>query len=65
MEVAILVTLASAIQGLSAIAEKVQENKQQCKRLCLDLDKLMAILQDACSNGVPPKVAPKVIKLAR
>ena len=65
MEVAILLTLVGAIQELSAIADKVQENRQQCKRLCLDLDRLMKLLENLCSNGVPPKVAPKVIKLAR
>lgn len=65
MEVAILTILLGAVSELTKISDKVRENKEQCKRLCVDCDRLVELLQNVCSNGVPPKVAPRVVKLAQ
>ena len=65
MEVFILGTLVGAVKELYEIAVKIKENREQCLRLCLHINSVLDVLQDECSNGVPPRLSRRMIKLSR
>lgn len=65
MEIAIVAMLAGVVKDLHNIANKVQENQEQCLRLCLHINSILDVLEEECKNGPPPMLAKRIMKLSR
>lgn len=61
----VLSVLAGAVNGLCEIATKVKENKEQCIRLCLHINSILDVVQAECQEGLPPRLAKRMVKLTR
>ncbi|GJE97456.1 kinase-like protein [Phanerochaete sordida] len=56
-------TFASAAMTLYEVVSKVKDNREQCVRLCGHLDNILDTIESECKEGLPPRLAERIIKL--
>ena len=61
----VVTTLISVTQYLITIAEKVQQNREECKRLAKHADDVVRLIQTECKDGVPSDLEARLVKLSK
>lgn len=60
-----LTTLVGQTRYLVDIAETMQQNKEECKRLVKHADEAVGLVQNECVEGVPVDLDLKLVKLSK
>jgi hypothetical protein len=63
--VTVLSTLASVINYLYAASEKVQQNREECRRLATHTDVVLKLIKGEIDRGVSPALLERLHSLKR
>ena len=61
----ILSSLVSAANYLYTASEKMKENREECRRLCKDVNTIVDLITQECKNGMPSILKTRLTKLER
>ena len=61
----VVTTLISLTRYLITVAEKVQQNSEECKCLAKHADEVVQLIQSECKDGVPDDLEARLIKLSK
>ena len=59
----ILSSLITAVNYLYTACEKVKENREECRRLCKDVNTIVELVQQECKDDIPPALKTRLVKL--